>query len=58
MVKNQIKILTKIQKLIQKEKIYRDNGYLYFNEEWNLYLKDNEDILKKDIQTIISNPYI
>ena len=57
-VKNQIKILTKIQKLIQKEKIYRDNGYLYFNEEWNLYLKDNEDILKKDIQSIISNPYI
>ena len=40
------------------QKIFRENGYIFFSELWNFYQKDTDENLEKDIKLITSSPFI
>ena len=51
-------IITIIEHNMSDQKLFRDNGYIFFSELWNCYKKDSEETLDKDIKLITSSPFI
>ena len=51
-------LITKIEHSMADQKIFRENGYIFFSELWNFYQKDTDENLEKDIKLITSSPFI
>ena len=58
LIEIQKNLITKIQDNMSDQKIFRENGFLYFTELWNYYHKDSFENLSKDINTLTSFPFI
>ena len=51
-------LITKIEHSMSDQKIFRDNGYIFFSDLWKFYKKDSEENLDKDVKLITSSPFI